>query len=92
MDRRIHGELARLSYQIGASTVWKILQAAGIDPSTRRSGPSWTEFLRAQAHVILAADLFHVDTIALTRLYFVVEHATCQVHILAVTATRPERG
>ena len=47
--RRIHGELG-LSYRIGASTVWKILHAAGIDPSPRRAGPSWSEFLRAQAH------------------------------------------
>src|SRR6185436_16519627 len=45
--RRIHGELAGLGYQIGASTVWRILNAAGIDPSPRRAGPSWTEFLRA---------------------------------------------
>ena len=40
--RRIHGELAGLGYQIGASTVWKILHTAGIDPSPRRAGPSWT--------------------------------------------------
>jgi hypothetical protein len=38
--RRIHGELAGLGYQIGASTVWKILRRAGIDPSPRRAGPS----------------------------------------------------
>jgi hypothetical protein len=84
----VHGELAGLGYQIGASTVWKILQAAGVDPSSRRSGPSWRQFLRAQAHAILACDLFHVDTITLTRLYafFVVEHATRHVHILGVTA------
>jgi putative transposase len=31
--RRIHGELAGLSYQIAASTVWSILQRAGIDPA-----------------------------------------------------------
>jgi putative transposase len=48
--RRIHGELAGLGHQIGASTVWKILDSVGIDPSPRRAGPSWTEFLRAQAH------------------------------------------
>ena len=43
--RRVHGELAGLGYQIGASTVWKILHAAGIDPSARRSGPTWAQFL-----------------------------------------------
>ena len=64
------------------------MHTAGIDPSTRRAGPSWTEFLRAQSHAILACDLFQVDTITLRRLYafFVIEHATRRVHILGVTA------
>jgi putative transposase len=86
--RRVHSELAGLGYQIGASTLWKILKATRIDPSPQRSGPSWAQFLRTQAHTILACDLFHLDTITLTRLYafFVVEHATRQVHILGVTA------
>src|SRR3954470_5664127 len=86
--RRLHGELAGLGYQIGASTVWAILHRAGIDPSTPRAGPSWTEFLRAQARGILACDLFHLDTIRLHRLYafFVIQHDIRRVHILGVTA------
>jgi transposase InsO family protein len=86
--RRVHGELAGLGYQIGASTVWKIMRSAGIDPVPQRTGPTWAQFLRAQAHGIIACDLFHLDTITLHRLYafFVIEHATRRVHILGVTA------
>nr|WP_231648016.1 hypothetical protein [Saccharothrix sp. NRRL B-16348] len=47
--RRIQGELARLGHRIAASTVWQILHHAGIDPVPRRAGPTWREFLTAQA-------------------------------------------
>src|SRR3954464_5494882 len=47
--RRINGELTGLGHQVAASTVWKILRVAGIDPAPRRSGPSWRQFLAAHA-------------------------------------------
>jgi putative transposase len=86
--RRIHGELTKLGLAIAPSTVWEILQAAGIDPAPRRSGPTWRQFLHAQAAVILAVDFLHVDTVLLKRLYVLrfIEHRTRRMHLGGVTA------
>jgi hypothetical protein len=67
--RRIQGEPARLGYTIAASTVWEILHAAGIDPAPRRAGPTWRQFLTAQAHAIVACDFLVVETVLLKRLF-----------------------
>ena len=67
--RRIQGELVGRGHPIAASTVWTILKAAGLDPAPRRTGPTWRQFLAAQAHAILAVDFTHVDTVFLRRLY-----------------------
>lgn len=67
--RRIHGELVKLGVTVAPSTVWEILHAAGIDPAPRRSGPTWRQFLHAQAAGIVAVDLLHADTVLLKRLY-----------------------
>ena len=61
--RRIHGELCRLGYRIGASTIWTILHRAGVEPAPRRSALSWRQFLRVQANGVLAVDFFTVDTV-----------------------------
>ena len=86
--RRIRGELVGLGHPIAASTVWAILKAAGLDPAPRRSGPTWQQFLAAQAHAILAVDFAHVDTVFLRRLYvlIVIEHGRRRVHIAGITA------
>ena len=86
--RRIHGELMKLGVTVAPSTVWEILRAAGIDPAPRRSGPTWRQFLHAQAAGILAVDFLHVDTVLLKRMYVLVfiEHGTRRMHLGGVTA------
>ena len=85
--RRIHGELTRLRHTIAASTVWKILRAAGIDPSRDRTGPTWIEFIRSQAAGIIATDFACVDTAFLRRFHvlFVIEISTRRVHLAGIT-------
>jgi len=61
---------------LAPSSVWAILKRRGIDPAPRRSGPTWREFLHAQAKGLIACDFFSVDTVLLRRLYvlFFIEH------------------
>ncbi|WP_223839098.1 hypothetical protein [Saccharopolyspora pogona] len=86
--RRIRGELARLGHPIAASTVWEILHVGGIDPAPRHSGPTWREFLSAQASRLIACDVLSIDTTGLQRPYSLVflEHRTRRLHITGVTA------
>ena len=73
---------------VAPSTVWEILRAAGIDPAPRRAGPTWRQFLHAQAAGIVAAGFLHVDTVLLRRLHVLVfiEHGTRRMHLGGVTA------
>lgn len=86
--RRVQGELVRLGHRIAASTVWQILHDAGLNPAPRRSGPTWRQFLTAQAKAVLAVDFLHIDTVLLRRIYalIAVEHGSRRAHLIGVTA------
>ena len=87
--RRIQGELMTMGVRLAPSSVWAILHRHGIEPSAKQTGPSWTEFLRAQASPMLACDFFTVDTVLLRRLYvlFFIEIDTRRVYVTGVTAS-----
>ncbi len=85
---RICGELRKLGIRVGATTIRTLLRRHGLGPAPRRTGPSWTQFLRAQAEGIVACDFFTVETIRLKTLYvlFFIHLSTRRVVLAGVTA------
>jgi hypothetical protein len=47
---RIQGELLKLGIGVSATTIATVLRSSGLGPAPRRIGPSWSQFLRSQAH------------------------------------------
>jgi putative transposase len=84
---RIKGELNKLGHNLPATTIRDILRRAGIDPSPRRHGPSWSEFVRGQAASIVAADFFTVYTLwgRVLHVLFFIELSTRMVHVAGCT-------
>jgi putative transposase len=87
---RIKGELAKLGLRVSATTIATLLRRARIGPAPR-PGPTWRQFLKAQAAGILACDFFTVETAFLQTLYvlFFIEIGSRRVHVTVSTA-RPD--
>ncbi len=85
---RIEGELRKLGIRVGVTTIRTLLRAARRGPAPRRTGPTWSQFLQAQAHGIIACDFFTVETAWLRTLYVLVfiELGSRRIHVSPATA------
>src|SRR5439155_755598 len=87
--RRICGELAKLGLRVSPTSIRRLLAHARLAPAPRCVGPSWREFLRAQAASIVACDFFTVESVFLRRYYalFFIAHGSRRVWLAGCTAT-----
>jgi putative transposase len=87
---RIKGELQGLGIRVSATTIAMLLRSHGIGPAPRR-GPTWHEFLKAQASGIIACDFFTVETAFLKTLsvLFFIEIGTRAARV-AVATSNPD--
>jgi putative transposase len=85
---RIVGEARKLGVTVSAPSVRTILRSHRLAPAPRPGGPSWVQFLRAQATGTIACDFLTVETIGLTRLYVLlfIELEHRRVHVAGITA------
>jgi putative transposase len=84
---RIKGKCRKLGVSVAATTVKKVLRAAGLEPAPRQDGPSWSEFLRSQAEAVWACDFFSIETVFLRTLYvfFFIEVGSRRLHMTTST-------
>ena len=86
---RIHGELTKLGFTVGRSTVQDVLKRRRVPPAPRRrrAGTTWRSFLRHHRDEILACDFFSVETLFLRTVYvlFFIELGTRRVHLAGCT-------
>jgi putative transposase len=71
---RIRGALKNLDYEVGRTTIKRILNAHGIDPAPERGKRTpWRTFLKAHWGAIAAMDFLTVEVVTITGLvrYFV---------------------
>jgi hypothetical protein len=87
---KLEGELRKLGFAIGATTIRTVLLRHGVPPAPERSrqGSSWRTFLNHYKDQFLACDFFTVETLTLQTLYclFFIEHGTRQVYFAGCTA------
>jgi putative transposase len=87
---RLHGELAKLGYRVGRSTIRDILKRRHVSPAPERErrGSTWRQFLARHRHQIVACDFITVETLFLKTIYVLlfIEFGTRKVHLVGCTA------
>jgi putative transposase len=86
--KRLVGELKGLGISVSATSVRKVLLAAGLRPAPERRHSSWRAFLQAEATSLLACDFLTVETAFLQRIYvlFFISLATRRIEYVACSA------
>jgi putative transposase len=87
---KLHGELLKLGYHLGRSTVRDILKRQHVQPAPQRGKQvsNWHTFLGHYGQQLLACDFFTVETAWLHTLYafFFIELGSRRVHFAGCTA------
>jgi putative transposase len=77
---------------VSPTSIRRLLAQARLKPAPRRSGPSWSEFPRAQAASIVARDFLHGREPLLRPLLRPALHQPCERLWLAGCTTNPTGG
>jgi hypothetical protein len=86
---KLKGELLKLGYRVGRSTIRDVLKRQHIPaaPQRTRQSSTWRAFLRQHQQQLLACDFFTVETLRLQTLYvfFFIEIGTRRIHLAGCT-------